>query len=72
MTSSLLFNVTTLSYMISMLLFFGYLATRNKTVGLTASCAAYFGFIVQSVAIGLRWKESYATPAPRRAFLPIA
>jgi cytochrome c-type biogenesis protein CcsB len=60
MTSSLLFNVTTLSYMISMLLFFGYLATRNKTVGLIASSVAYFGFVVQTVAIGLRWKESYA------------
>jgi len=60
MTSSLLFNITTLSYMISMLLFFGYLATRNKMVGLVASSVAYLGFIVQTVAIGLRWKESYA------------
>jgi cytochrome c-type biogenesis protein CcsB len=59
MTSSLLFNVTTLSYMISMLFFFGYLATRNRTVGLIASSVAYFGFIVQIVAIILRWKESY-------------
>jgi cytochrome c-type biogenesis protein CcsB len=59
MTSSLLFNVTTLSYMVSMLLFFGFMATKNKSVGLIASSAAYFGFIVQSVAIGLRWKESY-------------
>jgi cytochrome c-type biogenesis protein CcsB len=59
MTSSLLFNVTTLSYMISMLFFFGYLALRNKTVGLIASSVAYFGFIAQTVAIILRWKESY-------------
>jgi cytochrome c-type biogenesis protein CcsB len=59
MTSSLLFNVTTLSYMISMLIFFGFLATKNKTVGLVASCVAYFGFIVQTIAIILRWKESY-------------
>jgi cytochrome c-type biogenesis protein CcsB len=59
MTSSLLFNVTTLSYMISMLVFFGFLATRNRTVGLVASSVAYVGFIVQTVAIILRWKESY-------------
>jgi cytochrome c-type biogenesis protein CcsB len=59
MTSSLLFNVTTLAYMISMLIFFGFMATRNKTVGLAASSLAYFGFIVQTIAIILRWKESY-------------
>jgi cytochrome c-type biogenesis protein CcsB len=60
MTSSMLFNVTTLSYLVSMLIFFAFLASRNKTVGLTASCVAYFGFIVQTTAIILRWKESYA------------
>ena len=59
MTSSLLFNVTTLSYMVSMLIFFGFLATKNRTVGLAASGVAYFGFLVQTVAIILRWKESY-------------
>jgi cytochrome c-type biogenesis protein CcsB len=55
----MLFNVTTLSYLVSMLIFFAFLASRNKTVGLTASCVAYFGFIVQTAAIILRWKESY-------------
>jgi cytochrome c-type biogenesis protein CcsB len=60
MSSSMLFNVTTFSYMVSMLIFFAFLATRNKAIGLTASCVAYFGFIVQTTAIILRWKESYA------------
>ena len=60
MTSSMLFNVTTFSYLVSMLIFFTFLATRNKTIGLVASCTAYFGFIVQTIAIILRWKESYA------------
>jgi cytochrome c-type biogenesis protein CcsB len=60
MTSSMLFNVTTLSYLVSMLIFFAFLASKNKTVGLTASCVAYFGFIVQTTAIILRWKESYS------------
>lgn len=59
MTSSMLFNVTTLSYMVSMLIFFTFLATKNKTIGLAGSLAAYFGFIVQTTAILLRWKESY-------------
>ena len=59
MTSSLLFNVTTLSYLISMVIFFAFLASRNKTIGIVASSVAYFGFVVQTVAIILRWKESY-------------
>jgi len=55
----MLFNVTTFAYLVSMLIFFTFLATKNKTVGLIASSAAYLGFVVQTVAIILRWKESY-------------
>jgi cytochrome c-type biogenesis protein CcsB len=59
MSSSFLFNITTLSYLVSMLIFFVFLGSRNKTLGYAGSISAYFGFIVQTVAIGLRWKESY-------------
>jgi len=59
MTSSMLFNVTTFTYLISMIVFFAFLASRNKAVGATGSYIAYAGLIVQAVAIGLRWKESY-------------
>ncbi len=59
MTSSLMFNVTTFAYLISMLLFFAFLASRSKIVGIGGSLAAYVGFIAQTVAIGLRWNESY-------------
>ena len=59
MSSSLLFNVTTLSFLVSMLVFFVFLATKNKTIGLAGSLTAYFGWLVQTVAIILRWKESY-------------
>jgi cytochrome c-type biogenesis protein CcsB len=59
MSSSFLFNITTLSYLVSMVIFFVYLGSRNKTIGYAGSIAAYFGFIVQTAAIGLRWKESY-------------
>jgi cytochrome c-type biogenesis protein CcsB len=45
--------------MIAMLIFFGFLASRNRTIGLVASSVAFFGFVVQTVAIILRWKESY-------------
>ncbi|HEY6838223.1 MAG TPA: c-type cytochrome biogenesis protein CcsB [Geobacteraceae bacterium] len=59
MSSSMLFNITTLSYMVSMLIFFVFLGSKNKTVGLAGSLTAYFGLIVQTAAILLRWKESY-------------
>ncbi|MDD5287044.1 MAG: c-type cytochrome biogenesis protein CcsB, partial [Desulfuromonadaceae bacterium] len=59
MTSSLLFNITTFTYLVSMLLFFLFLASRTKSLGTAAMIAAYTGFFAQTVAIALRWKESY-------------
>ncbi len=63
MTSSLLFNITTFTYLVSMLLFFGFLASRIKSVGLAGSAVAWGGFAIQTVALLLRWKESYAIGA---------
>ncbi|RII29149.1 MAG: c-type cytochrome biogenesis protein CcsB [Geobacter sp.] len=60
MSSSLLFNVTTIAYLASTVAFFAFLASRNKALGLAGSGIAYAGFVVQTVAIGLRWQESYA------------
>jgi cytochrome c-type biogenesis protein CcsB len=59
MTSSLLFNITTLAYLASMLLFFVFLAARSNLLGTSAMISAYLGLLAQTVAIGLRWKESY-------------
>ncbi len=59
MLSAKLFNATTIFYMVSTLAFIGFLASRNKSVGLVGSILAWGGFAVQTVAIGLRWKESY-------------
>ena len=59
MTSSLLFNITTFAYLVSMLLFFVFLTSRAKTLGTVAISAAYGGLLAQTIAIGLRWKESY-------------
>lgn len=55
----MLFNVTTFTYMLSMIVFFAYLAGKNKTIGLAGSLLAYAGWLVQTTAIILRWKESY-------------
>ncbi len=59
MTSSMLFNATTFLFLISTILFIAFLATRNNSIGLGASSAAFIGWGVETVAIILRWKESY-------------
>ena len=59
MTSSLLFNITTFAYLVSMLCFFIHLASRNEHAGAAGSYTALGGLLVQTVAILLRWKESY-------------
>jgi cytochrome c-type biogenesis protein CcsB len=59
MTSSLLFNVTTFAYLVSMLLFFAHMASRSKALGTGGIYVAYFGLLAQTGAIALRWKESY-------------
>jgi cytochrome c-type biogenesis protein CcsB len=59
MSSSLLFNITTFAYLVSMLCFFVHLASRNQLVGAAGSYTAFGGLLVQTVAILLRWKETY-------------
>jgi len=59
MNSSMLFNLTTIAYMASMVVFFAFLASKNRLAGIAGSSLAYAGLAVQTVAIGLRWKESY-------------
>ena len=59
MTSSLLFNVTTFLFLVSTLLFFVYLVSKNSGIGLGASLTAFAGWGIETVAIILRWKESY-------------
>ena len=59
MTSSLLFNITNLAYLVSMLLFFAFLASKVKALGLAGNAVACGGLLLQTTAIGLRWRESY-------------
>jgi cytochrome c-type biogenesis protein CcsB len=60
MSSSLLFNATTFLFLISTILFFAFLATKNSSIGLGASLTAFIGWGIETAAIILRWKESYA------------
>jgi len=59
MLSVKLFNITTIAYFSCMVLFVAYLATRGKTVAKIANILCYIGFALHTVAIGMRWYESY-------------
>jgi cytochrome c-type biogenesis protein CcsB len=60
MTSSQLFNVTTIGYFLSMVLFITYLGSRNRGIALAAVISAWTGFLANTGAIAVRWMESRA------------
>jgi len=60
MTSSLLFNVTTIAYFVAMVVFIVYLTAKNENVGFFATLVCWAGFIANTGAIGMRWYEAYA------------
>jgi cytochrome c-type biogenesis protein CcsB len=59
MDSSLLFNLATLAYLVAMVLYISYLAFRKEGIGKIASIVTMTGLAVQTVALFLRWRESY-------------
>ncbi len=59
MTSTQLFNIVTIGYFASMILFIIFLAVRNRTLAVIATVCAYLGFAAHTAGIGLRWYESY-------------
>ena len=59
MESSLLFNIATLAYLAAMVLYISYLAFRKKAIGWTATAITLAGFVIQTLALLLRWRESY-------------
>ena len=63
MDSSLLFTSATLAYLAAMVLYISYLALKKEVIGKTATFVTLAGFVVQTVALFLRWRESYAQGA---------
>lgn len=57
MNSSLFFGLSTIAYILAMIIYITYLAFRKKQVGITATTITIIGFISQTLAIILRWKE---------------
>jgi cytochrome c-type biogenesis protein CcsB len=59
MDSSTFFGISTMAYIVAMIIYITYLAFRNKTIGITATTITIVGFISQTMAIFMRWKEFY-------------
>lgn len=59
MSGDIFFSISGLSYLLAMVAYMGYLALRKNAVGVAATTITLFGFIIQSVAIFMRWVDSY-------------
>ena len=59
MDSSTLFGISTMAYILAMITYIAYLAFRNSQIGKAATALTITGFISQTIAIALRWSESY-------------
>lgn len=57
MNSSFLFGLSTMAYIVAMMIYITYLAFRKSSVGIFATIITIIGFVSQTFAIFLRWKE---------------
>jgi len=59
MDSNLFFNVTTFAYFTAMVIYIAFVVTRSSAVAVLAKLVAVGGFLANTLALGLRWYESY-------------
>lgn len=57
MDSSFFFGISTMAYMVAMMIYIAYLAFKKSQVGIVATAVTIIGFISQTTAIVLRWTE---------------
>ena len=57
MDSSALFGISTMAYILAMIMYITYLAFRKEQIGITATVITIAGLAAQTLAIILRWKE---------------
>jgi cytochrome c-type biogenesis protein CcsB len=57
MDSSLFFGLSTMAYISAMMIYIAYVAFRKSAIGVIATAVTIAGFISQTFAIILRWKE---------------
>ncbi len=59
MDSSTLFGVSTVAYIVAMIIYITYIAFRTSQIGIMATTVTVIGFVSQTFAILFRWKEFY-------------
>lgn len=59
MNSSIFFGISGLFYILAMLSYMIYLAFRKNAIGVTATTITILGFVTQTIALLLRWINSY-------------
>ncbi len=59
MDSSQLFTFATVAYLAAMVAYISYLAFRKEGIGKAASFITYAGLALQTIALAMRWVESY-------------
>ncbi len=57
MDSSFFFGISTMAYILAMIIYITYLAFKKMQVGITATTVTIIGFVSQTLAIALRWAE---------------
>jgi cytochrome c-type biogenesis protein CcsB len=57
MDSYFFYGLSTMAYIIAMMVYIAYLAFKIKQIGVLATTITILGFISQTLSIGLRWKE---------------
>jgi cytochrome c-type biogenesis protein CcsB len=57
MDSSTFFGLSTIAYILAMITYITYLAFRKAPIGIAATAITVTGFVSQTVALGMRWKE---------------
>jgi cytochrome c-type biogenesis protein CcsB len=59
MDSSVFFGVSTVAYVLAMITYIAYTAFKKHGIGVAATFITVIGFVCQSMAILIRWKEFY-------------
>jgi cytochrome c-type biogenesis protein CcsB len=59
MNSSTLFNASLICYLVATVIYVAHVAFRKEGVGIAGTVATAIGWVAQTAAIGLRWRESY-------------
>jgi cytochrome c-type biogenesis protein CcsB len=59
MDSSTFFGLSTVAYILAMITYIIYLAFKKESIGIVATALTVAGFVSQTLAFGLRWKEFY-------------